>query len=205
MCIGRGKGFFVFYFGQNVFYHVAIVPNIFLVLGRGRMYFINVVGTCSCHPRQSTPPGVARARDALRDRGREGTIVARGGAAGFGALALVPTVAMISKPETPVRSILRAVESARHDVLCEGPCYVSACAHRGLRRVFCFRPTTAGAAARPSAGCAKRDHRGRLLAAPSPTARSSRRGTCARLNQRPGYGPTPSTMCAALAGNFLFV
>ena len=31
-------------------------------------------------PRQSTPPGVARARGALRDRGREGTIVARGGA-----------------------------------------------------------------------------------------------------------------------------
>ena len=171
-----------------------MVTNEFLVLGRSRVYFINVVGTCSCHPRQSTPPGVARARDALRGRGREGTIVARGGAAGFGALALVPTVAMISKPETPVRSILRAVESARHDVLCEGPCYVSACAHRGLRRVFCFRPTTAGAAARPSAGCAKRDHRGRLLAAPSPTARSSRRGTCARLNQRPGYGRTPSTM-----------
>ena len=94
-----------------------MVSNIFLVLGRGRMYFINVVGTCSCHPRQSTPPGVARARDALRDRGREGTIVARGGAAGFGALALVPAVLMISKPETPVRSILRAVESARHDAL----------------------------------------------------------------------------------------
>ena len=188
-----GKGVFVFYFGQNVFYHVTMVSNAFLVLGRSRMYFINVVGTCSCHPRQSTPPGVARARDALRDRGREGTIVARGGAAGFGALALVPTVAMISKPETPVRSILRAVESARHDVLCEGPCYVSACAHRGLRRVFCFRPTTAGAAARPSAGCAKRDHRGRLLAAPSPTARSSRRGTCTRLNQRPGHERTPNT------------
>ena len=67
------------------------------------MYFINVVWTCSCHPRPNTPPGVARARDALRDRGREGTIVARGGAAGFGALALVPAVAMISKPETPAR------------------------------------------------------------------------------------------------------
>ena len=89
-----------------------MVPNAFLVLGTSRVYFINVVGTCSCHPRQSTPPGVARARDALRDRGREGTIVARGGAAGFGALALVPTVAMISKPETPVRSILRGRECA---------------------------------------------------------------------------------------------
>ena len=80
------------------------------------MYFINVVGTCSCHPRQSTPPGVARARGALRDRGREGTIVARGGAAGFGALALVPTVA-ISKPETLRFAKFCAIESARHDAL----------------------------------------------------------------------------------------
>ena len=41
-----------------------------------------------------------RARRSLRDSGREGTIAVRGGAAGFGAPALVPTVA-ISKPETP--------------------------------------------------------------------------------------------------------
>ena len=80
------------------------------------MYFINVVGTCSCHPRQSTPSGVARARDALRDRGREGTIVARGGAAGFGAPALVPTVA-ISKPQTSRFAQICAIESARHDAL----------------------------------------------------------------------------------------
>ena len=170
-----------------------MVPNVFLVRGRSRMYFINVVGTCSCHPRQSTPPGVARARGALCDSGREGAIVARGGAAGFGAPALVPTVA-ISKPETSRFAQFCAIESARHGVLREGPCHASACAHRGLRRVFCFRPTTAGAAARSSAGCAERDHRGRLLAAPSPTARSSRRGTCTRLNQRPGHGRTPNTM-----------
>ena len=40
-------------------------------LSFGRLASINVVGTCSCHPRQSTPPGVARACDALRVSGRE--------------------------------------------------------------------------------------------------------------------------------------
>ena len=72
--------------------------------------------TRNCRPWQSTPPGIAHARDALRDSGREGTIVARGGAAGFGAPALVPTVA-ISKPETPRFAQFCAVGSARHDVL----------------------------------------------------------------------------------------
>ena len=82
VCVGRaivGKKFFVFYFGRNVFYHVTMVPNAFLFLEGAGCIFINVVGTCNCRPRQSTPPGIALARDALRGSGREGTIVARGG------------------------------------------------------------------------------------------------------------------------------
>ena len=106
---------FVIYFGQNVFYHVTMVPNAFLVLRRVERILLMSLGLAVV-ARKSTPPGVARARDALRDSGREGTIVARGGAVGFGAPALVPTVT-ISKPETARFAQFCAIESARHDVL----------------------------------------------------------------------------------------
>ena len=156
--------------------------------------FINAVeALCSCCPRQSTPPSNARALGAARDSGRAGTIVARGGAAGFGAPALVPTVA-ISKPVTPgllnsARSRVRAtIYLVRGPMPCFrmraswfAPCVLLPPNHRRRRCSV-------------SAGCAERYHRGLLLAAPSPTARSSRRGTCARLNQRPGHGRTPNTM-----------
>ena len=55
--------------------------------------------------------GIARTQKCLSGRAR-----GRGGAAGFGAPALVPTVA-ISKPETSRFAQFCAIESARHDVL----------------------------------------------------------------------------------------
>ena len=173
--------FFCTYFGQNAFCHVVMVSSAFLGLGRSRVYFINVVGTCNCRPRQSTPSGVARAHDAARDSRREGTIIARCGAAGFGAPALVPTVA-ISKPVTP--GLLNSARSrVRVKMSCER---APAMFPHALIVVCAMRPASAPPPQAPLLG--------RLLAAPSPTTHSSRRGTCARPNQRPGHGRTPNTM-----------
>ena len=48
LCLGKVFSYFIL--DKTYYLIMRMVPNVFLVLGRSRMYFINVVGTCSYSP-----------------------------------------------------------------------------------------------------------------------------------------------------------
>ena len=120
------------------------------------MYFVNVVGTFSCCPRQSTPPGVARACGALRVSGREkarssrvaGLRLRRAGArAGGRDLKAGDTrfAQFSTRPESRVRATMSCERA--HAMFPHALIVVCAVCSA-------FALTTAGAAARSSAGSA---------------------------------------------------